>query len=63
MLWVNHPQKIILDKPLLEMKAADNYSVILAKCSVFLNQVNLNLLSPVAKPSWHNVLGKFQNFL
>ena len=31
MIWVTHPQKAILDDPLVEMRAAENYSLILAK--------------------------------
>lgn len=62
-LCVSHPKKAVLDKPLVEMRAADNYILILAKFYLFLNQVSLNLLSPVAKPSRHNVLVKSENFI
>ena len=36
------------------MRVTDNYSLILAKFSLFINQINLNLLSPLAKPTRHN---------
>lgn len=42
------------------MRVTDNYCLILAKFSLFINQINLNLLSPLAKPTRHNALVKIQ---